>query len=123
TPPAFVLSQDQTLQTMSVKQNPAEHPKKGCQPKEPSPTIGGWTEVMHHALAFSTLLSSQETNASTIRPDPQARSSGAYPFRSVVLLFFPFSAPASNQLVSGLFQLSGENRKEFQPALSPEQPF
>ncbi|MFI7050409.1 hypothetical protein, partial [Streptosporangium sandarakinum] len=47
----------------------------------------GWDGVVHHALAFNTLLSSQETDAFTVDPDPQTRFSGAFrSFRCAFIL-------------------------------------
>jgi hypothetical protein len=52
----------------------------GCiNQRNPSPTPrGGLNGVVHHALAFNTLLSSQETDACTIRRPFSGPASGAF---------------------------------------------
>ncbi|MFB9961532.1 hypothetical protein ACFFOP_02985, partial [Sinosporangium siamense] len=55
--------------------------------------LGGGTEVMHHALAFDTLLSSQETNASTVVRNFYFRFPGRFHFVLLLCLYsfrFPF---------------------------------
>ncbi|WP_221461241.1 hypothetical protein, partial [Streptosporangium saharense] len=60
------------LQTMLFESTPAEsthleHIEEVYQPKESIPTpTGVWDGFVLHALAFSTLLSSQETDAYTV---------------------------------------------------------
>src|SRR3954451_21134175 len=65
------------------KANPDKHPSHGCCQRNPShPQKSGCDGVVHHALAFNTLWSSQETDATTItqNPSPGPELRGVYRF-------------------------------------------
>src|SRR4051812_41278948 len=101
TPPAFVLSQDQTLQKMLFRKQTLTNTHhmdavKGIHHTHKS----GCDGVVHHALAFNTLLSSQETDATTEIPDQiRLETSGRFPFNPVsraTPLTYPIWPPGAN---------------------------
>src|SRR5881628_3174927 len=69
TPPAFVLSQDQTLRRCSTQAENRELTNRGInQPKETHHTQKGHGREYYLALTFGTLLSSQGADARELRP-------------------------------------------------------
>ncbi|MEU8386442.1 hypothetical protein, partial [Streptosporangium sp. NPDC048865] len=97
-------------QTMSEQSTLAESTRRshgGCiNQRNPSPTpMAWWDGVVLHALAFNTLLSSQETDAYTVTPPDQMIRAKLRGVRFVLFcsfvvpLFFQTRFFVSNRLV------------------------